>query len=191
MDIGHFNFLNNNKNKNDNFITEFLESLKKAVQQYSKSNNSQHSNVLSKNSIYVITDINDKKLSLTDIDSGQEKEIYVDFTKSKNNTYNISKEDFSLLDLGNFLTLKNNSINLFNDSVEISNEAVAAKLENMFFCLEQEKDSVFSVTEISDNKVFLTNIKEGGYFSISKEIYPDFKVGDLLKKVNGKYILIS
>lgn len=191
MDIGHFNFLNNNKNTNDNFITEFLDSLKKAVEKFSNSDNTQISNNLSVDSIYVITDINDKKLSLTDINNGQETDIYVNFTNPDENTYHISKEDFSYLDLGKFLTIENNSINLLNDNVKIENKFVAAKLEDMFFCLEQEKHAVYSVTEISDDKIFLTDTKEGGHFSIPKEIYPNFKTGDLLKKVDGKYILIS
>ena len=182
MDIGHFNFLNNN-NKNDNFITEFLEALKNSVQKFSNS--------LSEESIYVITDIDDKKLYLTDIDSGIETEIYVDFTDKNNNSYSISKENFRTLDLGKFVTVKNSSILPFTSEVKIENKSVAAQLEDIFFCLEHEKDAVYSVTEISDDKIFLTDTKEGGYFSILKEVYPDFKTGDLLKKVDGKYILIS
>lgn len=191
MDIGNSNFLNNNQDKNNNLITEFLNSIKEALQKISNLNNNKPLNDMSENSIFIITDINDKKLSLTNIDNGHEVEISVNFTNSKDTNYNISKENFCHLDLGKFLTIKNNSINLLNDTIEIENESVAAKLENMFFCLEQEKDAVFSVTEISDDKIFLTNTQEGGHFSILKEIYPDFKVGNLLKKVNGKYILIS
>ena len=191
MDIGNFNFLNNNKDKSDNLINKFLESLKEAVQEFSNFNNNNPLNTISESSIYVITDINDKKLSLTNINSGEEVEISVNFTDLKDTNYNISKEDFCHLDLGKFLTIKNNSINLLNDNIEIENESVAAKLEDMYFSLEQEKDAVFSVTEISDDKIFLTNTQEGGHFSILKEIYPDFKIGDLLKKVDGKYILIS
>lgn len=191
MDIGHFNFLNNNNNKNDNFITEFLESLENAMQKSSNSNSTQILNSLSEDSIYVITDINDKKLSLTDIDSGIETDIYVDFTDQNNNSYSISKEDFRTLDLGKFVTVKNNSVIPFNNDVKIENKSVAAQLEDIYFCLEQEKDAIFSVTGISDDKIFLTDTKEGGYFSILKEIYPDFKTGDLLKKVDGKYILVS
>ena len=78
-----------------------------------------------------------------------------------------------------------------NRNVKIENKFVASQLEDIFFCLDQEKNSVYSVTEICDNKIFLTDTKEGGHFSILKEIYPDFKVGDLLKKVDGKYTLIS
>ena len=60
----------------------------------------------------------------------------------------------------------------------------------MYFCLEQEKNAVYSVSDVSDEKIYLSNTKEGGYFSIPKEAYPDFKVGDLVKNVNGKYTLI-
>ena len=48
---------------------------------------------------------------------------------------------------------------------------------------------MFSVKKIDDDKIYLTNIQEGGYFSISKDKYPDFNVGDTLKKEHGKYIL--
>lgn len=191
MNIGNFNLLNNNKDKGHNLISEFLESLKEAVQEFSNFNNGKLLKTISENSIYVITDINDKKLSLIDINNGQEVQISASFTNSNENTYNIQKEDFCHLDLGKFLTIKNNSINLLNDNIEIENKSVAAKLEDMYFCLEQEKDAIFSVTEISDDKIFLTNTQEGGHFSILKEIYPDFKIGDILKKVDGKYILIS
>lgn len=189
MDIGHFNFLNNN-NTNDNFITEFLKSLKIAIQSFSNYNNTQISINLSEDSIYVITDINDKQLSLTDIGNGQETNICVNFAELNDGDYHISKEDFCILDLGKFLTIKNNSVIPLNNNVKIENESVAAKLEDMFFCLEQEKDAIYSITEISDDKIFLTDTKEGGHFSIPKEIYPDFKTGDLLKKVDGKYILL-
>lgn len=191
MNIGHFNFLNNNNNSNGDFITEFLESLKKLLQKSLHSNNSEILNALLPDTIYAITDIEDKKLSLIDIHNGIQTDINIDFTNKNNTFYTISKEDFSTLDLGKFVTVKNNSIIPFTDDVKIENKFVASQLEDIFFCLDQEKNSVYSVTEICDNKIFLTDTKEGGHFSILKEIYPDFKVGDLLKKVDGKYTLIS
>ena len=61
----------------------------------------------------------------------------------------------------------------------------------MYFCLKQEENAIYSVVKIEKNKIYLTNIKEHGLFSICKEKYPNLKVGDFIKNSNGKYILIN
>ncbi|MCI8309130.1 MAG: hypothetical protein HFJ45_02740 [Clostridia bacterium] len=72
----------------------------------------------------------------------------------------------------------------------IKNSDVKCKLEDMYFQINNTSNSIYKIVNITDERIFLTDTKEGGNFSISKEIYPDFNKGDLLKKENGKYLKI-
>ena len=127
---------------------------------------------------YVVTDINDNTVSLVNIENGDELK-----------TSNFRKEDFANLDLGSNVIFKDNRFSLTNEEFEITNLNAKSKLDDLFFNIDEEEGSLFSVKKIDDDKIYLTNIQEGGYFSISKDKYPDFNVGDTLKKEHGKYIL--
>ena len=139
-------------------------------------------------------------MSLINIDDGNEFDIYITDSKDKleelhtrgifDNIYKMSKEDLYSLNLGSNLTFKNGQFMPYRGNIEIKNSKAAAILEDMYFCLEQEKEAIFSVSDISDGKIYLTNTKEGGYFSIPQSGYPDFKIGDLVKNINEKYTLI-
>ena len=174
MDIGNFfekNLKQENNSKN-NFISNFLSALQNSLE----NNNSKI-----EGHIFVVNDVNDDKLSVIDIDNGKEFDIF----KSE-----MSENDFYSLNLGSRITVENGKYLPFTGEFEIKNKSVAAQLEDLFFCLDEERNATYSVTEISDDKIFLTNTQEGGHFSIPKQIYPDFKVGDLVKNENGKYVLI-
>ena len=126
---------------------------------------------------FVVTDINDNMVSLVDISNGNEIK-----------TSGFSKDVLTDLDLGSNVIFENNRFVLTGERFEITNLEAKAKLDDLYFNLEEE-GSLFSVKKIDRDKIYLTNLEEGGYFSISKEKYPDFKVGDILKKENGKYNL--
>lgn len=196
MNLNNFNSLNNEPK--DNFLDNLIDSLQNTLKNFIK--NSHSPNLDLKESICVITDINDQRLSLVNIEEGQNFDIYVTHSKEQeqelrkqgitNNIFEISKEDLFSLNLGSNLCLKNNQCTLYHGKIEIKNSEAATKLEDMYFCLEQEKNAKYLVSNISDGKIYLTNTKEGGYFSIIEEAYPNFKIGDLVKNINGKYFLI-
>lgn len=179
-----------------NFFSEFLKDFQNLITSFLK--NSQSNNLL-QDSIYVIRDINDNKLSVVNIENGEESDLYIVTSKSEleelnskgifDNIYEMPKEDFYSLNLGSNLEIKGQYCTRYYGEIKIENAEAASKLENLYFCLEDEKDAIYSVSSLSDDKIYLTNVKEGGYFSIPKEAYPNFKIGDLLKQVDGKYIL--
>lgn len=198
MNLNDFNSLNNNNEQKNNFLGNLIDSLQNTLKNFIK--NPPSSSIDLEESICVITDINDEKLSLVNIENGQDLDIYVSYSKDKienlrnqyiaDNIFEISKEDLYSLNLGSNIILKNGKCLLYQDDIEITNQEAVAKLEDLYFCLEQEKNAEYLVSNISDGKIYLTNTKEGGYFSILKEAYPDFQIGDIVKNVNGKYILI-
>ena len=203
MNIDDFNSSLNKselkKNNSGNFLSDFTEELQNVFDNFLKNLSSINLNKL-ENSIYVVRDINDTKLSVVNIENGKESDIYIAYSEEQkqelqndhvaSNIYKMSKEDFYSLNLGSNIEIKNSSCTPYHGEVKIENPEAAAKLEDMYFCLEQEKYAIYSVSDISDDKIYLTDTKEGGYFSIPKEAYPDFKVGDLIKNNNGKYTLI-
>ena len=175
MNIENFNHnLENNNNNSKNFITNFIKELGNALEKLIEPQKS-----LSEDTIFVVRDINDKCLTVVNIENGNEFEI----------SDNISKEVIDNLSLGSALTFKDGKYIPYNKEFKIKNSEAMAKLDDMYFCLEDEKNAVYSVKEISQDKIYLTNVKEGGFFSIPKSKYPDFKLGDLVKNENGKYVL--
>ena len=173
MNIGDFfeRNIKHDSNSKNNFITDFLSVLQNSVE-----------NIKSRidGSVFVVNDINDDKLSVVNIENGEEFDIL---------KLEMSEDDFYSLNLGSGITVENGKYVPFTGELKIENRSVAAKLEDLFLCLEEEKNAVYSVTEICDDKIFLTDTTEGGHFSIPKQKYPDFQVGDLIKNENGKYVL--
>lgn len=200
MNIDDFNLSTNKSNLNessDGLLESFLKELKKII-----TNNSSPSisNKLLEDSIYVVRDINDERLSLVNIENGEDFDIYIATSKIQiselnangisNNIYEMSEDELYDLNLGSNIIIKNGICMPYYGEIKINNPKAAAKLEDMYFCLEQEKDAQYLVSDISDEKIYLTNTEEGGYFSIPRRKYPDFKIGDLLKNINGKYTII-
>ena len=157
-------------NKTNNLVSSFIKELQ---------NHLENSELNIKNgSKFVVTDINGENVSLIDIFSGNELK-----------TSNFEKEDLLNLDLGSNVVFENNKFILTDEKFEITNLDAKAKLDDLYFNLDEEEGSLFSVKKIDDDKIYLTNLEEGGYFSIPKEKYQNFKVGNTLKKENGKYNL--
>lgn len=150
--------------------------------------------------ICVVKDRNDEKLTVVNISSGEELDIFV--VKSKedevklnqanitNKLYEVSEKDFYHIDLGDNISLKDDHCKLYNERIEITNKEAFAKLEELYFNLKEEEGQIFTVDKITDEKIYLKG-EEGGYFSLYKQAYPDLKEGSKLKKENGKYININ
>ena len=78
MKLDNSNSLEDNKKEN-HFLIKFMEEVQNVFDNFMKSASSRHL----ENSIYIIRDINDEKLSLVNIDNGQEIDIYVAHSKEK------------------------------------------------------------------------------------------------------------
>lgn len=165
--------------KANNFISNFINELSKALEKNTSSDITT-SMSLQEGCIYVVQDFNDEQFSLVNASNGEECTI-------DSNILQLSKNDFYSLDLGSNLIFQNGKFSIYNGEISLCNKA-ARKLEDMYFSLEQDKNSTFIVDKITDKKIFLTYSDGSGYFSIYKEAYPDFQVGDCLKKENGKYV---
>ena len=159
-----------NSTKANDLVSGFI----KELQNHLEKNNLNIGN----GSKFVVSDINDDIVSLIDISNGNEIK-----------TSNFTKDDLNNIDLGANIIFENNKFFITDEKFEITNLDAKAKLDDLYFNLEDEEGSLFSVKKIDDDKIYLTNTQEGGYFSISKEKYPEFKVGYILRKENGKYNL--
>ena len=161
-----------NSNKANDLVSGFIKELQNHLE-----NNELN---IQDGSKFVATDINDEEVTLVDISNGNELK-----------TSNFEKNDLINLDLGSNIIFENNKFTLTDEKFEITNLDAKAKLDDLYFNLEEEEGSLFSVKKIDDDKIYLTNVEEGGYFSIPRERYPDLNVGNVLKKENGKYNLES
>lgn len=165
--------------KSNNFISSFINELSKALEKNTSSDITTSMN-LQEGSIYVVRDFNDDQFSLVNASNGEECTI-------DSSVLQISKNDFYSLDLGSNLIFQDGKFSVYNGELSLCNKA-ANILEDMYFSIEQDKNSTFIVDKITDKKIFLTYSDGSGYFSIYKEAYPDFQIGDSLKKENGKYV---
>lgn len=196
MNIGNFelNFKNLFSEKN-NEVTNFMNELKTFLENSitNKISNEQTLNNLKDGSIYVVTDIIDEKLSLLDIDDGNEFNVSISISNMDNssNICYMQKEEFHKLDLGSNLIFKDGSLSIYDKDITITNSSVSSKLEDLYFNLSQEEGQVYVVDKVSDEKVYLTGQDGQGYFYVYKDLYPNFKVGDLVKKQNKKYLLLE
>lgn len=192
MKLDDFNSLNNNSQDKENFLMQFMKELQSNINDFFKNTPHTQSNIVSNDSLYIVRDINDNKLSLVNVDDGEEIDIYIVDSNNNllENTYEMTEQDFYNLSLGSNVSIQNGKCTIYTGDVQIKSPELAAKLEDMYFCLDQEKNAIFSVSDIRNKKIYLTHIEEGGYFSIPQQAYPDFKIGDLVKKINNKYVLI-
>ena len=150
-------------NKTNNLVSDFIKDLQNHLENAELN--------IENGSKFVVTDINDDTVSLVNIENGDELK-----------TSNFRKDDLINLDLGSNVIFKDNRFSLTNEEFEITNLNAKSKLDDLFFNIDEEEGSLFSVKKIDNDKIYLTNIQEGGYFSISKDKYPDFNVGDTVKK---------
>ena len=172
-------------------MQEFIDQL----QEFINSNNPLRNNV--EESICVVKDRNDEKLTVVNISNGEEFDIFVAKSKEDkaklhqsnitNNLYQISKEDFYHINLGSNISLKNDQCKLYKEKIKITNKEAFAKLGELYFNLKEEEGQIFIVDKITDEKIYLKG-KEGGYFSLYKQAYPNLKEGDILKKEKGEYV---
>ena len=187
--------LNKNEEKsNTNSIEEFEKKLNQVKENRQEINNSKE---ISENDICVVYGMKDNKLTLINIENGKEFDIYITTSqedrkkleeKDINNICQMNKNDFYNIDLGSKLIVKNNKFEIYNGEINIKDQEAFNKLDEMYSAIKEDENKNFIVKEITDEKIYLTYENGEGNISIYKELYPELKIGDIVKKQEGKYI---
>lgn len=135
-----------------------------------------------------INETNNINISEDNISKNENKNF---ITEDEENSYIIDKCDFLYLNLTDVINLKGNKLYVTHEKPEIKNDLAWRLLEDLYISEEETEGMKYKVTDIKENKIYLTNYDgTGGYFSIYKEVYPNLKIGDIVEKHNRKYIKI-
>ncbi len=182
---------NNISEKSEIDVEKFMKEIEEFVSE------KQRHTLNNKNNLYVIQDRTDEKLSILNIVTGEEKDVFIiksieDLEKINQKEihtpiYGVTEEDFYNLDLGNNISLEGGKCKRVKQELKIENEEVLSKLEDLYFSLKEEEGKIYEVKEKRGDKIYLSG-SEGGYFGIYQKAYPELNVGDTVKKNNGKYV---
>ena len=153
---------------------------------------------LEEDKTYVVSGIRDNAIKVVDIENGNEIKVYISTdseTLDKLNSngiydriYQIDKSEFLNLNLTDNIIMKDNKLYSNSEKIEIKNNLAWRLLSDLYMGERETDGQRYEVADIKENKVYLTNADgTGGYFSIHKELYPDFEVGDIVQKNNRKY----
>ena len=104
------------------------------------------------------------------------------------NIYKMNKLDFYNLYSGQKVQLNGDKCELYNGEIDIKSDDAWYKLDDLYGVLRDNENTNFVVQKITDDKIYLTHENGSGSIYTYKELYPDFNVGDIVKRVNGKYI---
>ena len=214
MNLWNFNKLEKDDSKNNNFgklVSNFIKELSNTLEnnnvnsfkqeieeirnEHKMNNNIQE---LEEGKVYVITDINNEKVEVLDIKDGYNFDVYISINKEtlenlhekgiNNKIYNMDKLDFLKLELGNKIIMSDGKCNIYNGEIDVKNDEAFEILENLYFNLKHEEGRDYIITQIKDGKIYMQDTQENGYYELYKEIYPDFEIGDVITKKEGKYL---
>lgn len=191
------NYLQSNKGNNIN--GKNLNKSDRNVQNYHNEREKNMNDIkLKEDKTYVVSDISDNSINVVDIENGDEIKIYIstdDDTMKKLNDdgifdkiYKIDKTEFLKLNLTDNIVMKQNKLYSNSNKIEIKNNLAWRILSDLYMGERETEGKQYIVTDIKGKKVYLTNADgTGSYFSIHKELYPDFEIGDIVIKNNREY----
>lgn len=172
MNLEDFNIKDLDKNFNSNnsfsnFVNNFINELSNYLQNFKdKGQNKQ-----SVDSVY------------------KEMKEYYDEREKILNTTNLEEEKtYVVSGIRDNIIMEDNKLYSNSEKIEIKNNLAWRLLSDLYMGERETEGQRYEVAEIKENKVYLTNADgTGGYFSIHKELYPNFEVGDIVQKNNRKY----
>lgn len=191
------NYLQSLKDKEQN--NQSVDSVYKEMQEYyDEREKIMNTTNLEEDKTYVVSGIRDNSIKVVDIENGNEIKVYISTdseTLDKLNSngiydriYQIDKSEFLNLNLTDNIIMKDNKLYSNSEKIEIKNNLAWRLLSDLYMGERETEGMRYKVAEVKENKVYLTNADgSGGYFSIHKELYPDFEVGDIVQKNNRKY----
>ena len=191
------NYLQNIKDKEQN--NQSVESVYKEMQEYyDERERILNTTNLEEEKTYVVSGIRDNTIRVVDIENGNEIKVYVETDNETlkklndngiyNRIYTMDKSEFFNLNLTDNIIMKDDKLYSNSEKIEIKNNLAWRLLSDLYMGERETEGQRYEVAEIKENKVYLTNADgSGGYFSIHKELYPDFEVGDIVQKNNRKY----
>lgn len=191
------NYLQNIKNKEQN--NQSVDSVYKEMKEYyDEREKILNTTNLEEEKTYVVSGIRDNTIKVVDIENGNEIKVYVatdneilkklNDNRIYNRIYTMDKTELLNLNLTDNIIMKDNKLYSNSEKIEIKNNLAWRLLSDLYMGERETEGQRYEVAEIKENKVYLTNADgSGGYFSIHKELYPDFEVGDIVQKNNRKY----
>ena len=206
------NFVNNFINELSNYLQNFkdkeqnnqsVDSVYKEMQEYyDERERIMNTTNLEEDKTYVVSGIRDNAIKVVDIENGNEIKVYISTdseTLDKLNSngiydriYQMDKSEFLNLNLTDNIIIKDDKLYSNSEKIEIKNNLAWRLLSDLYMGERETDGQRYEVADIKENKVYLTNADgSGGYFSIYKELYPDFEIGDIVQKNNRKYIKVE
>ena len=191
------NYLQNLKDKEQN--NQSVDSVYKEMQEYyDERERIMNTTNLEEDKTYVVSGIRDNSIKVVDIENGNEIKVYISTdseTLDKLNSngiydriYKMDKSEFLKLNLTDNIIIRDDKLYSNSEKIEIKNNLAWRLLSDLYMGEIETEGQRYEVADIKENKVYLTNADgSGGYFSIHKELYPDFEVGDIVQKNNRKY----
>jgi len=185
----------NNTTDTNQSIIDFKAKIEAIKNNTKELNNSQ---VLEEGKIYAIQGISNEKLQVVDIKDGYNFDVYISINEETlerlkdngitNKIYEMSKENFYTLEQGDNITIENGKCVPYEGEIKITNDKAREILDELYFNLKNEEGRNYVVTDIKDEKIYMQDTEYSVEYQVYKEVYPDWKIGDVITRQNGKYI---
>ena len=204
MNLEDFKNLGKELSKNktfDNMVFSFMKELSNALEKSNKTqsniSNSINLNNIEEAEVNFVYGLRDENIVLLNPDTGEQKNIYIATSNQEketlnskgiyDNIYEMDKNTFHNLDFGDKLIMKKGKFEIYNGEVEIKDDKTWFILDDMNGQRKKYDNTNFVVKEDLGEKLLLTHENGKGHIYIYKDVYPDFKVNDILTRVDGKY----
>jgi len=194
LNIQNTTSINTTTNTNQSII-DFKAKIEAIKNKTKELNNSQ---VLEEGKIYAIQGISNEKLQVVDIKDGYNFDVYISINEETlkelndkgitNKIYEMSKENFYTLEQGDNIAIENGKCVPYEGEIKITNDKAREILDELYFNLKNEEGRNYIFTDIKDEKIYMQDTEYSVEYQVYKEVYPDWKIGDVITRQNGKYI---